>query len=48
MTTVQPSAATQCHTLRFETGREYEERAEQTLNQLGAGGWEVTGFVRFE
>lgn len=35
-------------TLRFETGREFEERGEQALNQLGADGWEVTGFVRFE
>ena len=51
MTNVQPSAAThrwQYNTLRFETGREFEERAEQALNQLGADGWEVTGFVRFE
>jgi hypothetical protein len=51
MTTVQPSAATlrwQYVTLRFETGREFEERAEQALNRLGGDGWEVTGFVRFE
>jgi hypothetical protein len=34
--------------LRFETRREFEEGAEQALNQLGADGWEVTGFVRFE
>ena len=51
MTNVQPSASTlrwQYQTLRFETGREFEDGAEQALNQLGADGWEVTGFVRFE
>ncbi len=51
MTNVQPSASTlrwQYQTLRFETGREFEGGAEQALNQLGADGWEVTGFVRFE
>jgi Domain of unknown function (DUF4177) len=51
MTNVPPSTATsrwQYHTLRFETGREFEETAEQVLNQLGADGWEVAGFVRFE
>ena len=51
MTDVQPSAASprwQYRTLRFETGRDFEEGAEQALNQLGADGWEVTGFVRFE
>jgi hypothetical protein len=35
-------------TLRFETGREFEEDAERVLDQLGAEGWEVAGFVRFE
>ena len=47
----ESSAATvrwQYRTLRFETGREFEEAAEQVLNVLGADGWEVTGFVRFE
>jgi len=51
MTDVQPSAATrrwQHRTLRFETGREFEEAAEQALDTLGADGWEVAGFVRFE
>jgi hypothetical protein len=51
MTNVPPSAATsrwQYRTLRFETGREFEESAEQVLNQRGADGWDVSGFVRFE
>ena len=51
MTNVQPSGSThrwQYRTMRFETGREFEEGAEQALDQLGADGWEVTGFVRFE
>jgi hypothetical protein len=51
MTDDRPSASPlrwQYHTLRFETGREFEEGAEQVLNQLGADGWEATGFVRFE
>ena len=51
MTDAQPSASRrrwQYHTLRFETGQEFEEGAEQVLNQLGADGWEATGFVRFE
>jgi hypothetical protein len=51
MTNVPSSTATSCwqyQTLRFENGREFEESAEQLLNQLGAEGWEVAGFVRFE
>lgn len=51
MTNVPPRASGlrwQYHSLRFETGREFEEGAEETLNELGADGWEVTGFVRFE
>jgi Domain of unknown function (DUF4177) len=51
MTNVQPRASAlqwQYHSLRFETGQEFEESAEETLNELGADGWEVTGFVRFE
>ena len=51
MTSIPPSAPTvrwQYQALRFETGREFEERGEQLLNQLGADGWEVAGFVRFE
>ena len=51
MTDVQPSAgALRCRyqTLRLETEREFEEGAEQALNQGGADGWEVAGFVRFE
>jgi hypothetical protein len=51
MTDVQPSAAAlrwRYQTLRFETGREFEEGAELALNKLGADGWEVAGFVRFE
>ena len=51
MTNPQPSGATlrwQYRTLRFETGRGFEEGAEQLLDQLGADGWEVTGFVRFD
>ena len=34
--------------MRFETGREFEEGGEQALNELGADGWEVTGFIRFK
>jgi hypothetical protein len=51
MTDDRPSASPlrwQYRTLRFETGRQFEEGAEQVLNQLGAEGWEATGFVRFE
>jgi hypothetical protein len=51
MTDDRPSASPlrwQYHALRFETGREFEEGAEQVLNQLGADGWEAAGFVRFE
>ena len=51
MTNPQPSASTvrwEYRTLRYETGREFEEGAEPELNQLGADGWEVAGFVRFE
>ena len=51
MTNLQPSASTlrwQYRTLRFETGRDFEADAEEELNQLGADGWDVTGFVRFE
>jgi hypothetical protein len=50
MTNVQPSAAArrwQYKTLRFESGREFEERGEGVLDRFGADGWEVTGFVRF-
>lgn len=50
MTNDQPSASTlrwQYRTLRFETGREFEEGAELSLNQLGDEGWEVAGFVQF-
>jgi len=43
-----PRVRWQYQTLRFETGREFEETAEQTLNARGAQGWEVAGFVRFE
>ena len=38
----------QYQTLRFENGREFEEVAEQSLNELGVDGWEVAGFTRFE
>lgn len=38
----------QYRTLRFENGREFEEAAERSLNELGADGWEVAGFARFE
>ena len=51
MTHIPPSTATvrwQYQALRFETGREFEESGEQRLNELGADGWEVAGFVRFE
>ena len=51
MATVPTTASTrrwQYHTLRFATGQEFEEGAEQALNELGADGWEVTGFARFE
>jgi hypothetical protein len=51
MTDDRPSASPlrwQYRTLRFETGRQFEEGAEQVLNQLGAEGWEATGFIRFE
>ena len=51
MTDDRPSGTAlrwQYRTLRFETGREFEESAEQVLNQLGAEGWEAAGFVRFE
>ena len=51
MTTVPPSTPTrrwEYRTLRFETGRAFEESAEQALDALGADGWEVTGFARFE
>jgi len=34
--------------LRFATGREFEEGADEALNELGAEGWEVAGFARFE
>ena len=29
-------------------GAEFEGGADQALNELGADGWEVTGFTRFE
>jgi hypothetical protein len=51
MANTEPSSSTvrwQYQTLRFENGREFEEAAEQTLNQLGAEGWELAGFARFE
>jgi hypothetical protein len=51
MTTVPTSASTrrwQYQTLRFATGQEFEEGAEQALNELGADGWEVAGFAQFE
>ena len=51
MTNDPPGAPTlrwQYRTLRFETGREFEEEAEEALNQLGTEGWDVTRFVRFE
>ena len=51
MDNTEPNSSTmrwQYQTLRFENGREFEEAAEQTLNQLGAEGWEVAGFARFE
>ena len=46
-----PSASTrrwQYQTLRFATGQEFEEGADRVLNELGAEGWEVAGFARFE
>jgi hypothetical protein len=43
-----PASRWQYRTLRYETGREFEETAEPQLNALGAEGWEVAGFVRFE
>ncbi|MGH9269819.1 MAG: DUF4177 domain-containing protein [Ilumatobacteraceae bacterium] len=43
-----PTTQWEYRTLRYETGREFEEAAEQELNTLGAEGWEVAGFVRFE
>ena len=51
MTNVPPTAPPlrwQYRTLRFETGREFEDRAQLELDELGADGWEVAGFVRFE
>jgi hypothetical protein len=51
MTNVPPNTSRprwQYQTLRFETGRDFEEVAESTLNRLGADGWEVAGFTRFE
>ena len=51
MTDVRSSTSAQrwqYKTLRFETGREFEEGADQALNDLGADGWDVAGFVRFE
>jgi Domain of unknown function (DUF4177) len=51
MIDTKPSSSTprwQYQTLRFANGREFEEEAEQTLNELGADGWEVAGFARFE
>ena len=44
----EPPVRRQYRTLRFETGRQFEDRAEQVLDQLGADGWEATGFVRFD
>lgn len=38
----------QYRTLCYVTGREFEERAELQLNELGADGWEVVGFARFQ
>ena len=38
----------QYKTLRFATGKEFEEGADRVLNELGADGWEVAGFTRFE
>ncbi len=38
----------QYQTLRFATGQEFEVSADQVLNELGAEGWEVAGFTRFE
>jgi Domain of unknown function (DUF4177) len=43
-----PARRWQYRTLRYETGREFEEAAEPQLNALGAEGWELAGFVRFE
>ena len=43
-----PMVRWEYQTLRYETGREFEEVAEQKLNQFGAEGWEVAGFARFE
>ena len=51
MANTEPSASRlrwQYQTLRFENGREFEEMAEQSLNEHGADGWEVAGFTRFE
>jgi Domain of unknown function (DUF4177) len=51
MSNPEPSASRlrwQYRTLRFENGREFEEVAELSLNELGADGWEVASFARFE
>ena len=51
MTNESPGASAtrwQYHTLRFASGREFEELAEHALDELGADGWEVAGFARFE
>ena len=51
MANTEPSSSTlrwQYRTLRFENGREFEEAADDTLNRLGADGWEVASFTRFE
>lgn len=51
MANADPSASRQqwqYQTLRFDNGREFEEVAEQSLNDLGADGWEVAGFARFD
>jgi len=51
MTDDRSSAAAQrwqYRTLRFESGRAFEEGVDQALNELGADGWDVAGFVRFE
>jgi len=38
----------QYHHLGFDSGREFNREAPAELNRLGAEGWEVCGFVRFE
>jgi hypothetical protein len=34
--------------MELANGGEFEELAESQLNELGAAGWEVCGFARFQ